>query len=206
MGSPSWKLSGRHEACYWGWTGANTMITESAITAAQLKSLGKESITIHLTCLMLLPLPLLMIVGKVIISMKPLHDCRTKSPEFIAQRSFSCSLQKVSQGLRLGLGFACLPQRGHRQRWLCSKLYSKLVAKLAPSPWSNSGLPCESLHDNVKKGWITHFNSSSTDCKMLRLCNHACLKKWQQLCVWSHSSLLETCTQEVRRETSSHNF
>lgn len=65
-----------------------------------------------------------MIAGKVIISMKALHDCRTESPVCIAQTRFSCSLQKVSQGSRPGLGFASLPQSGHRKNRATSKLHS----------------------------------------------------------------------------------
>lgn len=90
-----------------------------------------------------------MIVGRVIISMKALHDCRTESPVSIAQGSFSCSLEKVNQGLRLGLGFASLPPSRHRQNRASSKLYSKVVAKLAPV--SAATLVCtDSLHHTVK--------------------------------------------------------
>lgn len=90
------------------------MITESAMTDAQLvfgEGINHNSPQVPDTS----SSPSAhMIDGTVIISMKVFHDCRTKSPVCIAQRSFSCSLQKASQGLRLGLGFASLPQSGHR--------------------------------------------------------------------------------------------
>lgn len=97
-----------------------------------------------------------MIVGKVIISMKALHDCRTESPVCIAQSSSSCCLQKVNQGLRLALGFDSLLQSGHRQNRATSKLYySKIVAKLAPVP--TAAVVCADSLPHTVKNRLDHI-------------------------------------------------
>lgn len=110
------------------------------MTDTVLKSLGKELVTCHFRCLVLLPLPWVRRLSE-----RSLFDCRTKNPKFLAQGSFSCSLQKVSQSLRLGLGLASPAGGGCRYHTATSKVHSKLVAKLTP-PCSNSGLPCKDLH------------------------------------------------------------
>lgn len=127
------------------------MIAESAMTDAQLvfgQGINHNSPQGPDTSS---PLFAHMIVGKVIFNMKELHDCRT-SPVSIAQRSFSRSLQEACQGLRLGLGFASLPQSEHRQNRATSKLYSKIVAKLAPHPCSNSALSWQPSHYKEQAG------------------------------------------------------
>lgn len=81
-----------------------------------------------------------MIVGKVIISMKALHDCRTESPVCIAQRSSSRCLQKVN-GLE-----ACTTVCFSTSEWAqTEQSHLKVVlfkdsGKACPCTCSNSGL------------------------------------------------------------------
>lgn len=89
-------------------------------------------------------------VGKVIISMRVLHDYRTQNPESTAQGSFSCFLHKISQSLRFGLGLASPPQIPHSHLQGIFKTGGRACCSCSTSglPWAPS--PCHTTQNRLE--------------------------------------------------------
>lgn len=138
-------------------------------------------------------------VGKVIISTRVLHDCRTQNPESTAQGSFSCFLQKISQSSRFGFGLASPPQIPHSHlqgifktggRACCSlqHLWFALRAFTLPHHPEQAGAHSFTSH----LGNVSCSDTATMDTSTNK----------RQLCVLSSLSFLKTHVQEPMRDYS----